>query len=220
MPEPSNARDDWTRSGFPTIARRGSSSRRGPAGSADPANATSATSQSSPRGQHARREPPGRRNSARTDRASRLPVAEVRSALRDDVLPLRRDLVFGRDRVDRARFDAVVAIDALLGVHVEHLAASEPGSSAVGWMQSTGQISTHEVSLVPIHGSLITYVIGHPRELSHRAWENYHSAIFLASLCKLTLWIFRSVLAARLGTTDACPPVRPPWRVAPVCRHR
>jgi hypothetical protein len=51
------------------------------------------------------------------------------------MLPLRRDLVFGRDRVDRARFDAVVAVDALLGVHVEHLAASEPGSSR-GWVDA------------------------------------------------------------------------------------
>src|SRR5919206_3050799 len=30
------------------------------------------------------------------------------------------------------------------------------GSSGVGWMQSTGQTSTHELSLVPMHGSAIT----------------------------------------------------------------
>src|SRR5207248_6494747 len=32
-------------------------------------------------------------------------------------------------------------------------------SSFFGWMQSTGQASTHAISLVPIHGSAITYVI-------------------------------------------------------------
>src|SRR6476661_6074306 len=38
-------------------------------------------------------------------------------------------------------------------------ASANPGSSGVGWMQSTGHTSTHDVSLVPIHGSLITYAI-------------------------------------------------------------
>src|SRR5450432_3484427 len=33
---------------------------------------------------------------------------------------------------------------------------SKPGSSLRGWMQSTGQTSTHAVSLVPVHGSAIT----------------------------------------------------------------
>ena len=35
-------------------------------------------------------------------------------------------------------------------------AASYPGSSGVGWMQSTGHTSTQELSLVPMHGSAIT----------------------------------------------------------------
>src|SRR3954451_24176796 len=39
-------------------------------------------------------------------------------------------------------------------------AASYPGSSGVGWMQSTGHTSTHELSFVPMHGSAITYAIG------------------------------------------------------------
>src|ERR1700693_5928801 len=33
------------------------------------------------------------------------------------------------------------------------------GSSFRGWMQSTGQTSTHAVSFVPIQGSAITYAI-------------------------------------------------------------
>src|SRR5687767_3676426 len=39
------------------------------------------------------------------------------------------------------------------------MAASKPGSSLRGWMQSTGQTSTHEASFRPMHGSVITYVI-------------------------------------------------------------
>src|ERR1700689_4655815 len=38
-------------------------------------------------------------------------------------------------------------------------AASYPGSSGVGWMQSTGQTSTQELSFVPMHGSAITKAI-------------------------------------------------------------
>src|SRR5579863_594624 len=37
---------------------------------------------------------------------------------------------------------------------------SNLGSSFRGWMQSTGQTSTHAVSFVPIQGSAITYAIG------------------------------------------------------------
>src|SRR6266571_1374422 len=37
--------------------------------------------------------------------------------------------------------------------------SSKVGSSFRGWMQSTGQTSTHAVSLVPIQGSAITYAI-------------------------------------------------------------
>jgi hypothetical protein len=36
---------------------------------------------------------------------------------------------------------------------------SNAGSSLRGWMQSTGQTSTHAVSFVPIQGSAITYAI-------------------------------------------------------------
>src|ERR1700722_5172112 len=36
---------------------------------------------------------------------------------------------------------------------------SNLGSSFRGWMQSTGQTSTHAVSFVPIQGSAITYAI-------------------------------------------------------------
>src|SRR4029079_13946779 len=34
------------------------------------------------------------------------------------------------------------------------------GSSFRGWMQSTGQTSTHAVSLVPMHGSQMIYATG------------------------------------------------------------
>src|SRR6478735_508144 len=46
-------------------------------------------------------------------------------------------------------------------------ASAKPGSSGVGWMQSTGHTSTHEVSLVAMHGSLITYAIAAFRVLLH-----------------------------------------------------
>src|SRR5229473_3681811 len=36
------------------------------------------------------------------------------------------------------------------------VSASKAGSSLRGWMQSTGQTSTHAVSFVPMHGSAIT----------------------------------------------------------------
>src|SRR5438132_9644323 len=35
---------------------------------------------------------------------------------------------------------------------------SNSGSSFLGWMQSTGQTSTHAVSLVPMHGSAMMYM--------------------------------------------------------------
>ena len=38
-------------------------------------------------------------------------------------------------------------------------ASSNPSSSLVGWMQSTGQTSTQAVSLVPMQGSAIQYDI-------------------------------------------------------------
>src|SRR5207245_11189158 len=38
-------------------------------------------------------------------------------------------------------------------------AAANSGSSFRGWMQSTGQTSTHAVSFVPTHGSQMIYAI-------------------------------------------------------------
>src|SRR5687768_9323251 len=38
-------------------------------------------------------------------------------------------------------------------------AVSKPGSSFVGWMQSTGQTATQAVSFTPMQGWVITYVI-------------------------------------------------------------
>src|SRR6187399_560971 len=40
------------------------------------------------------------------------------------------------------------------------VAVSNSGSFLVGWMQSTGQTSTHDVSLVPMQGSAIMWGIG------------------------------------------------------------
>src|SRR6185437_3707336 len=37
--------------------------------------------------------------------------------------------------------------------------SANPPSSFFGWMQSTGQASTHAASFVPMHGSAITYAI-------------------------------------------------------------
>jgi hypothetical protein len=37
------------------------------------------------------------------------------------------------------------------------VAASNSGSSFLGWMQSTGQTSTQAVSFVPMHGSQMMY---------------------------------------------------------------
>jgi len=43
----------------------------------------------------------------------------------------------------------------------------------VGWMQSTGQTSTQEMSLVPMQGSLITYAKGEVlSDLSQARWAN------------------------------------------------
>src|SRR6266853_1420782 len=39
------------------------------------------------------------------------------------------------------------------------VASAKPASSFRGWMQSTGQTSTHAVSLVPMHGSQMIYAI-------------------------------------------------------------
>src|SRR4026208_2093928 len=49
------------------------------------------------------------------------------------------------------------------------------GSSLRGWIQSTGQTSTHALSLVPIHGSVMMYATDAPslnQVLStRRRWE-------------------------------------------------
>src|SRR6266550_3211247 len=39
------------------------------------------------------------------------------------------------------------------------VASAKPASSFRGWMQSTGQTSTHAVSFVPMHGSQMIYAI-------------------------------------------------------------
>jgi hypothetical protein len=52
--------------------------------------------------------------------------------------------------------NAGVAVDASSGSMYSCSESSKPGSSGVGWMQSTGQTSTDELSFVPMHGSLMT----------------------------------------------------------------
>jgi hypothetical protein len=49
------------------------------------------------------------------------PVPDVGGALLDVVLPLRRDLVLGGDRVDRTGLDARVAINALIAIDLQLL---------------------------------------------------------------------------------------------------
>src|SRR5204862_4477392 len=48
-------------------------------------------------------------------------------------------------------------------------AAAKPGSSFRGWIQSTGQTSTHAVSLVPMHGSQMMYAINLFLMIAHLA---------------------------------------------------
>src|ERR1043165_2810498 len=55
-------------------------------------------------------------------------------------------------------------------------ADSKAGSSLRGWMQSTGQTSTHAVSLVPMQGSVITYAI-----LSSRSQSIVVRALYMRS---------------------------------------
>src|SRR3954452_10840914 len=64
-------------------------------------------------------------------------------------------------------------------------ACSNPGSSGVGWMQSTGQTSTHEVSFVPMHGSLMTYAKTILRRFCTLSVEKLpHPVVFLCRMCK------------------------------------
>ena len=79
--------------------------------------------------------------------------AALRSANRG---PLVGQLVFSEARVDRARLDAGVAVDALVRVDVELFDLVVVRLVGPGWMQSTGQTSTQELSLVPTQGSAIT----------------------------------------------------------------
>src|SRR6202158_26993 len=50
-----------------------------------------------------------------------LPVFEIVSVDLDEIAPLLRDLVLGKDRVDRTRVHARAAVDALVRVDVIHL---------------------------------------------------------------------------------------------------
>jgi hypothetical protein len=83
------------------------------------------------------------------------------------VLPLLGQVVEGEDRRDGANWHAGAAVDTLHGVNVKlrDLIDARPPVLVTrfffGWMQSTGQASTHAVSLVPMQGSAMTYVMGH-----------------------------------------------------------
>ena len=69
------------------------------------------------------------------------------------------DRALAGDGVDRARLDAGVAVNAFGGVDVQLLGLGEAGLVRRRVDAVTGQTSTQDVSLVAIHGSLITYAI-------------------------------------------------------------
>jgi hypothetical protein len=50
-----------------------------------------------------------------------LPVFEIVGVDRDEIAPLLRNLILGKDRVDRTRIDAGAAVDALVRVDVIHV---------------------------------------------------------------------------------------------------
>ena len=79
--------------------------------------------------------------------------------------PLLRRLVEREDRFDRTRRYARAAIDALVRMNIQLSAASNPGSSLRGWMQSTGHTSTQALSFVPMHGSQMIYATPSPTRL-------------------------------------------------------
>jgi hypothetical protein len=83
------------------------------------------------------------------------------------------------------------------------------GASFLGWIQSTGQASTQAVSLVPMHGSAITYVI---KSVSPLRWlRNLTEPLILA---RMRPAVQRSAgfsthpltLAPRLARTRRCDP--------------
>lgn len=81
---------------------------------------------------------------------------EVLGVEAGELLPLVGELVLGEAGVDRAGLDAGVAVDALVRIDEELLDVSSSGLVRQGWMQSTGQTSTQELSFWPMHGSAIT----------------------------------------------------------------
>ena len=82
---------------------------------------------------------------------------EILRVHRDVVLPLLGRLVEREDRFHGTCGHAGAAVDALVGVDVQLSTDANSGSSLRGWMQSTGHTSTHAVSFVPMHGSVMMY---------------------------------------------------------------
>lgn len=78
----------------------------------------------------------------------------------DALLPLLGQLVLREARVHGARLDTRVGVNAFLRIDAQLRLIVELLLVLGGWMQSTGQISTHERSFVPMHGSAITYTTG------------------------------------------------------------
>ena len=74
-------------------------------------------------------------------------------------------------------------------------AAAKVGSSLRGWMQSTGQTSTHAVSFVPTHGSQMMY------------------AIVLVMICDPALTALFTPLHPRVGRYEVCTTPDPIERV-------
>ena len=85
-----------------------------------------------------------------------LPFEVLRIHFRE-MSPLLRQIIQREDGRNRADRHAGTAIDALDWVDVSCVTAPKSASSFFGWMQSTGQASTHAVSFVPMQGSAMTY---------------------------------------------------------------
>ena len=105
-----------------------------------------------------------------------------------------------RDRIDRARLDACVAVDALLRVDVQLLSRVEAGLVGARMDAVDRTTSTHEVSFVPMHGSLITYAmtLGLPSRYSHECGKIPQSASIFQACCAKLLTMDPSDAAHRL----------------------
>jgi hypothetical protein len=105
-------------------------------------------------------------------------------------------------------------------------ADSKSDSSFLGWIQSTGQTSTHAVSLVPTHGSQMIYATEvsrnnslQPESIVRRLGTPTAAALCLVSVCLISACLIpaRAVAAGAGASLRAHPPAQGPadWRDAP-----